>query len=325
MVMAIRVYQHGGPEVLQVETIDLPPPSPGEARVRHTAIGVNYIDTYFRSGLYAAPNGLPLIPGNEAAGVVEAVGGGVTLVKPGDRVVYLFGPGAYISERNVPAEKLLPIPDRISDEVAAAVLLKGLTAQYLLRRTFEIGPQHTLLFHAAAGGVGLIAGQWAKHLGAKTIGTAGSKAKVELALANGFDHVINYAEADFVAETLAITDGKKLDVVYDSVGKNTFPASLDVLKPLGLFVTFGQSSGPIPPVDLGILNTKGSLYVTRPSLFAYHTTRESLLKACSELFALIEQGILNITVNQRFALRDAHLAHEALEGRATTGATVLLP
>ncbi len=323
MVTAIRVHATGGPDVLQVEDVPVADPGPGEVRVRHTAIGVNFIDTYFRSGLYKTQ--LPFTPGNEAAGVVEAVGLGVSDFKPGDRVVYLFGPGAYTKARNVPADKLVPIPHGVSDEVAAAVLLKGLTAQYLLKRTFKVEPGHIILIHAAAGGVGLIAGQWAKHIGATVIGTAGSPEKAELALQNGYDHVINYRTEDFVARTLELTQGRKVEVVYDSVGKDTFPGSLDVLKPLGMFVLFGQSSGPVPPVDLNILNQKGSLFVTRPSLFAYHTTAESLRGAAAELFDLIARGVLRISVNQKFALTDARAAHEALESRATTGATILIP
>ncbi len=323
MVTAIRVHALGGPEVLVPEEVEIDPPGPGEVLVRHTAIGVNFIDTYFRTGLYKTP--LPLTPGNEAAGVVEAVGDGVTDITIGQRVVYMHGPGAYVQKRLVPAEKLIPIPEGIPDEVAAAVLLKGLTAQYLLRRTFKVEAGHTLLVHAAAGGVGLILGQWAKHLHATVIGTAGSPEKVELALKNGYDHVIDYRQEDFVARVLDLTHGRKVDVVYDSVGKDTFPASLDVIKPLGLFVTFGQSSGPIPPVDLGILNAKGSLFVTRPSLFAYMSSRDVLLAAANELFDLIGRGVITVAVNQRFPLTEARAAHEALESRATTGTTVLIP
>ena len=323
MVMAIRVSAPGGPEVLMLGEIDLPAPDPGEIRVRHTAIGVNFIDTYFRSGLYKTA--LPFTPGQEAAGVVEAVGDGVTEFKPGDRVVYLHTPGAYAEARNVPAAKVVPVPAGVSDEVAAAVFLKGLTAQYLLRRTFKVGPEHTLLYHAAAGGVGLILGQWARHLGATVIGTAGGPAKVALALENGYDHVIDYRSDDFVAKTLELTHDKKVDVVYDSVGKDTFPGSLDVLKPLGLWVCFGQSSGPIPPFDIGILNAKGSLFATRPTIFHYNATPETLRASAAEMFDLIEQGVLKIAINQRFALKDARLAHEALEGRATTGTTILVP
>ena len=323
MVTAIRVHETGGPEVLRTEDVAVGDPGPGEVRLRHTAIGVNFIDTYFRSGLYKTA--LPFIPGNEASGVVEAIGEGVGEFKPGDRVAYIFGPGTYVQKRVVPADKLVPVPDGISDEVAAAVLLKGLTAQYLLRRTFKVEPGHEILIHAAAGGVGLIAGQWAKHLGATVIGTAGSAEKIALALRHGYDHVINYRTEDFVARTLEITQGRKVEVVYDSVGKDTFPASLDVLKPLGLFALFGQSSGPVPPVDLNILNQKGSLFATRPSLFAYMADRKVLLEAAEELFGLIEAGVLKIAVNQTFPLADARAAHEALESRATTGTTILIP
>ncbi|MEI9905303.1 MAG: quinone oxidoreductase [Asticcacaulis sp.] len=219
----------------------------------------------------------------------------------------------------------MPIPDGVSDEVAAAVLLKGLTAQYLLRRTFKVGPEHTILYHAAAGGVGLILGQWAKHLRATVIGTAGGADKVELALQNGFDHVIDYRSEDFVARTLELTHGQKVDVVYDSVGKDTFPGSLDVLKRLGLWVSFGQSSGPVPPFDIGILNAKGSLFATRPTIFHYNAERETLLASAKELFDLINGGIIKVAIHQRFALKNACLAHAALEGRATTGATILIP
>ena len=323
MATAIRVHEVGGPEVMRVEEVAVGDPGPGEVRLRHTAIGVNFIDTYFRSGLYKTP--LPFIPGNEASGVVEATGDGVTEFKPGDRVAYIFGPGTYVQERVVPAARLVPVPDGVSDEVAAAVLLKGLTAQYLLHRTFKVEPGHEILIHAAAGGVGLIAGQWAKHIGVTVIGTAGSPDKIELALKHGYDHVINYRTEDFVARTLALTEGRKVEVVYDSVGKDTFPASLDVLKPLGMFVLFGQSSGPVPPVDLNILNQKGSLFVTRPSLFAYMDKREVLLKAAAELFGLIASGVLKIAVNQTFPLSEARAAHEALEGRHTTGTTILVP
>ena len=323
MVTAIRVHETGGPEVMKVEEIEVGQPGPGEVRLRHTAIGVNFIDTYFRTGLYKTQ--LPFVPGNEAAGVIERVGDGVTEFKAGDRVAYIFGPGTYVQERVVPANTLVPVPDGVSDEVAAAVLLKGLTAQYLLRRTFKVEPGHEILIHAAAGGVGLIAGQWARHLGATVIGTAGSPEKVALALQHGYDHVINYRTEDFVARTLEITEGRKVEVVYDSVGKDTFPASLDVIKPLGLFALFGQSSGPVPPVDLNILNQKGSLFATRPSLFAYMADRETLLKASEELFGLIAGGILKIAVNQTFPLAEARAAHEALEGRHTTGTTILIP
>jgi len=323
MSLAIRVHTTGGPETLSVDDIGTGAPAAGEVRLRHTAIGVNFIDTYFRSGLYKAET--PFVPGAEAAGVIEAVGDGVTGLKTGDRVAYAATTGAYAQYRLISADRLVPLPDDIPDDVAAAVLLKGLTAQFLLRRTFKVGPEHTILFHAAAGGVGLLAGQWAKHLGATVIGTAGSPEKVELALKNGYDHVINYRTEDFVARVLDLTEGRKVDVVYDSVGKDTFTGSLDVLKPRGLFVSFGQSSGPIPPFDIGLLNTKGSLFATRPSIFGYNSERADLLAAADDLFAQIRQGVLTVPIHQRLALRDARAAHEALERRATTGATLLIP
>lgn len=323
MTTAIRVHETGGPEVLRVEQIDIGEPGPGEARVRHTAIGVNFIDTYFRSGLYKTA--MPFVPGNEGAGIVEAVGEGVDFVKVGDRVVYSATPGGYAQARLIAADKLIPIPDGISDEVAAAVFLKGLTAQYLLRRTFRVGPGHTVLIHAAAGGVGLIAGQWARALGATVIGTAGSKAKIELARQNGYSHLINYRTEDFVARVLEITDGRKVDVVYDSVGKDTFDGSLDVLKPLGLMVSFGQSSGAVPPVDISVLNTKGSLFLTRPSVFGYNLDRATLLESAADLFDVILNGKVRVRIDQRFALTEARAAHEALESRATTGSTLLIP
>ncbi|MFT3996536.1 MAG: quinone oxidoreductase [Asticcacaulis sp.] len=323
MVTAIRIHQTGGPEQLQVEDIAVGEPGPGEARVRHTAIGVNFIDTYFRSGLYKTA--LPFTPGNEGAGIVEAVGEGVDFVRAGDRVVYCASPGSYAQARLIAADKLVPIPDDVTDEVAAAAFLKGLTAQYLLRRTLNVGPQHTVLIHAAAGGVGLLAGQWAKHLGATVIGTAGSPEKIALARQNGYDHLINYRSEDFVARVLDITEGRKVDVVYDSVGKDTFEGSLDVLKPLGLMVSFGQSSGAVPPVDIGILNARGSLFLTRPSVFGYNRDRVTLLESASELFDLIGRGVITVPIHQRFALTEARAAHEALEGRATTGSTLLIP
>ncbi|ADU12171.1 quinone oxidoreductase family protein [Asticcacaulis excentricus] len=323
MTTAIRVHETGGPEVLRVEQIDIGEPGPGEARVRHTAIGVNFIDTYFRSGLYKTA--MPFVPGNEGAGIVEAVGEGVNFVKVGDRVVYSATPGGYAQARLIAADKLIPIPDGISDEVAAAVFLKGLTAQYLLRRTFRVGPGHTVLIHAAAGGVGLIAGQWARALGATVIGTAGSEAKIELARHNGYSHLINYRTEDFVARVLEITGGRKVDVVYDSVGKDTFDGSLDVLKPLGLMVSFGQSSGAVPPVDISVLNTKGSLFLTRPSVFGYNLDRATLLDSAADLFGVILNGKVRVRIDQRFALTEARAAHEALESRATTGSTLLIP
>ena len=325
MPKAILVREHGGPEVLRYEDVQAVRPGPGEALLRHTVIGLNFLDVYYRTGLYKAPNGLPLTPGSEAAGVVTAVGEGVTSLKEGDRVVYISAIGAYAEERVFPADKLVKIPDGIADEQAAAMMLKGLTAEYLLRRTYAVKPGDTILCHAAAGGVGQLLGPWAKHLGATVIGTAGSAEKVELAKAHGYDHVINYRETDFVAAVREITGGKMCEVVYDSVGVDTYEGSLDCLKPRGLLAVFGQSSGIIPPFNLGLLAQKGSLYVTRPTLFTYIATREELEESAAALFDVIGRGIVTATVNQRYALKDAKDAHTALEGRKTTGATVLVP
>lgn len=325
MAKAIRISTHGGPEVLVLEDVDVAAPGAGEARIRHTAIGVNFIDVYFRTGLYPAPAGLPLTPGHEAAGVVEEVGSGVEGLKVGDRVAYASAIGAYTTERTLKADQLVKIPDGVSDEEAAGMMLKGMTAEYLLRRTFEVKPGHTVLYHAAAGGVGLIFGQWAKHLGATVIGTAGSPDKVELAKAHGFDHVINYREQNFVEEVAMITGGKKCDVVYDSVGKDTFEGSLDCLKPRGLFVSFGQSSGPIPPMNVGLLSQKGSLYMTRPTLFAYVASRSELEESAGALFDVVKTGVVKIEINQRYPLAEVGKAHTDLEGRKTTGTTVLIP
>lgn len=322
---SIRIHAVGGPEALVYEDFPCGEPGPGEALVRHTAIGVNFIDVYFRTGLYPAPNGLPFTPGAEAAGVVEAVGSGVETVKPGDRVVYVGPPGAYAQRRVFPADRLVPIPDAIDDRTAAAILLKGMTAEYLLRRTFTVKAGDTILFHAAAGGVGLIAGQWARHLGATVIGTAGGAEKVALARANGYDHVIDYRSQDFVAEVRAFTGGGLCDVVYDSVGVDTFPGSLDCLKPRGMFVSFGQSSGPIPPFNLALLSQKGSLYATRPSLFAYVASRGELVASANALFEMVAKGIVRIAINQAYPLADAARAHADLEARRTTGASVLIP
>lgn len=325
MPKAIRVHVHGGPEVLAYEDVDPVRPGEGQVLVRHTAIGLNFLDTYYRSGLYPAPNGLPIIPGGEAAGVVVETGKGVDGLREGDRVAYVMPFGAYSEERVVPADRLVRIPQGVSDEQAAAMLLKGMTAEYLLRRTFEVKPGHTILYHAAAGGVGLILGQWAKHLGATTIGTASSAEKIAMAKAHGFDHVINYREQDFVGQVREITGGKLCDVVYDSVGKDTFPGSLDCLRPRGMFVSFGQSSGPIPPFNMAILSQKGSLYATRPTLFTYTSKREDLEASAKALFDVVSKGVVKIQINQRYPLKDAAQAHRDLEGRKTTGATVLLP
>ncbi|WP_306147186.1 MULTISPECIES: quinone oxidoreductase [unclassified Roseibium] len=325
MVQAIRVHETGSADVLTWEYVEVGEPGPGEARIRHTAIGLNFIDTYFRSGLYPAPDGVPFIPGNEGAGIVQTVGEGVSHIKPGDRVAYVGPLGAYAQERIIPADRLVVVPDGIDDKAAAGMMLKGMTAQYLLRQTFNVGPETTLLFHAAAGGVGLIAGQWAAHLGATVIGTAGSQDKVDLAKANGYQHVINYRTENFVERVKEITNGKGCDVVYDSVGKDTYPGSLDCLKPRGLWVSFGQSSGPIQDFNLALLAQKGSLFATRPTLFSYIATREQLEMTSGDLFDVVSKGIVKIAVNQEYRLADAVQAHTDLEGRKTTGTTVLIP
>jgi len=326
MATKIIIRQYGGPEVLEVGEGEVAAPGPGEIRLRHTAIGLNYIDTYFRTGLYPPPMGLPFTPGLEAAGVVEAVGDGVEGLAVGQRVAYGTGPlGAYATERLIPAEKLIAMPDSIDDATAAAMMLKGMTAQYLLRQTYAVKPGDTILVHAAAGGVGLIAGQWAKHLGATVIGTAGSPEKAALAKAHGYDHVIHYREENIAERVKEITGGRGVPVVYDGVGKDTFEASLDSLQPRGLLVSFGNASGPVAGVNLGILAAKGSLYVTRPTLASYTANRSDLEACANQLIEVITQGAVKIEVNQRFALTDAAQAHTALEGRGTTGCTVLLP
>lgn len=324
MVAAIRVHRTGGPEVLTFETITVPPPGPGEVQIRHTAIGLNYIDTYFRSGLYKAPQ-LPFIPGNEGAGEVVAVGDHVNDFHVGDRVAYAGAMGAYAQVRNIPANVLVHLPAAIDDRSAAAMMLKGMTAQYLVRRTYEVKAGDTLLIQAAAGGVGLILSQWAHALGATVIGTVGSKDKAELALANGVDHVILYREEDFVHRVKEITSGKMCDVVYDGVGQATYPASLDCLKPRGLWVSFGNASGAITNFDLLTLSQKGSLYATRPTLGTYVATRPDLLATANDLFEMVIKGAVKIPVHQTYALKDAVRAHRDLEGRATTGSTLLLP
>ncbi|MDE1567128.1 quinone oxidoreductase family protein [Aquabacter sp. P-9] len=324
MVAAIRVHRTGGPEVLTFETITVPPPGPGEVQIRHTAIGLNFIDTYFRTGLYKAPQ-LPFIPGNEGAGEVVAVGDHVNDFHVGDRVAYAGAMGAYAQVRNIPASVLVHLPASIDDRTAAAMMLKGMTAQYLVRRTFEVKAGDTILIQAAAGGVGLILSQWAHALGATVIGTVGSKDKAELALANGVDHVILYREEDFVHRVKEITSGKMCDVVYDGVGQATYPASLDCLKPRGLWVSFGNASGAITNFDLLTLSQKGSLYATRPTLGTYVATREELVATANDLFEMVIKGAVKIPVHQTYALKDAQRAHHDLEGRATTGSTLLLP
>ena len=324
MAKAIRLAATGGPEVLDYVDVEVGEPGPGEARVRHHAIGLNYIDTYYRSGLY--PQALPSGLGQEAAGVVEAVGEGVLHVAPGDRVVYAGGPpGAYSQARVMPAQALVRLPDAISFETGAAMMLQGLTVQYLFTSTYKVQPGQTILFHAAAGGVGLIACQWARALGVNLIGTVGSEEKAALARAHGAAHVINYNHEDVVQRVLEITDGAKLPVVYDSVGKDTFTRSLDCLQPRGLMVSFGNASGAVPPFALSELASRGSLYITRPTLFAYASQRAELEAMAAELFGMVESGKVKIEVNQTFALSDAAEAHRALESRRTTGSTVLLP
>ncbi len=325
MARRVVVRRHGGPEVLEIEDYDPPPPGPGEVRVRHTAIGLNFIDVYFRTGLYPPPQ-LPFTPGFEACGVVEEVGEGVDFLRVGQRVAYGTGPlGAYCDVRTMPSEVLVPIPDSIPDEVAAAMMLKGMTVRYLLRRTYEVKPGDWILFHAAAGGVGLIACQWAKHLGAVVIGTVGSDAKAELARAHGCDHPINYSREDFVARVEALTGGEKLPVVYDGVGRATFLKSLDCLRPLGLMVSFGNASGPVEPFDIGLLAKKGALFLTRPTLFVYTRTRELLLEHARDVIEVVASGVVRIEIGQRFPLDQVAEAHRALEARRTVGATVLLP
>lgn len=325
MPRSIRIRRTGGPEVMSFEDVPQPNAGAGEVVIRQTAIGLNFLDTYFRSGLYPAPNGLPLTPGGEGAGVVTEVGEGVTGLTVGDRVCYSTPLGAYAEVRALPADRLLKIPDGISDQEAAAMMLKGMTASYLLHRTFAVTKGDTVLYHAAAGGVGLIFGQWAKHLGATVIGTAGSADKAALAKAHGFDHVINYREQNFVEDVARITDGRKCDVVYDSVGADTYMGSLDCLKPLGMFVTFGQSSGPIPPFNLALLSQKGSLFATRPTLFNYIAKRDDLEKTAGALFDVVKSGVVKIEINQTYPLADVARAHADLEGRRTTGTTVLIP
>ncbi|HEY5598341.1 MAG TPA: quinone oxidoreductase [Kiloniellales bacterium] len=320
---AIRIHRAGGPEVMTLEDVDIAPPGPEEVRVRHTAIGVNFLDTYHRSGLYKLP--LPTGIGSEAAGVVEAVGAKVSHVKPGDRVAYVNVIGSYSEAANIPSWRAVKLPAGISDETAAAAMLKGMTAQYLLKRTFQVKPGQTILVHAAAGGVGLILCQWARYIGAAVIGTVGDDGKIELARANGCTHVLNSRKGDIAARVRALTGGVGVAVVYDSVGKDTFMTSLDCLQIRGLMVSFGNASGPVPPFEPHILSPKGSLYLTRPTLLHYTRNAEELAEASGDLFSVIASGAVRIAVNQRFPLSEARAAHEALHSRATTGATILIP
>jgi NADPH2:quinone reductase len=324
MTISVRFHETGGPEVLKAEDVAVGQPGPGEARIRHHAIGLNFIDIYQRSGLYKVP--LPACAGNEGAGVVEAIGEGVTSVKPGDRVAYAGGPiGAYCEVRTMPADRLCLLPEEIPYEQAAAMMLKGMTVQYLIRRTYAVQPGDVVLFHAASGGVGLIACQWLKTLGATVIGTAGSDEKCALARTHGADHCINYRAENFVERVLEITHGAGVRVVYDSVGKDTFFGSLDCLQPRGLMVSFGNASGPVPPFDLGLLTQKGSLFITRPSLFGYTSNRKELETTAQELFDIVRSRQVKIEIGQRYPLAEAAQAHRDMESRKTTGASILIP
>ena len=324
MTHAIRIHSIGGPEVLKWEEVTVGAPAPNEVRLKATAIGLNYIDTYHRSGLYKIP--LPSVLGREAAAVVEEIGSAVTDLKVGDRVAYAASPiGAYAEARLMLADKLVKIPAGISDNQAASMMLKGMTAQYLLRRIHPVKPGDTILMHAAAGGVGLILCQWARHLGATVIGTVGSDEKIALAKTYGCDHVINYVKEDFVARVAEITGGKKCNVVYDGVGKDTFLKSLDCVRPLGLVAMFGNASGAVPPFDIGLLGAKGSLFVTRPTVDTFIATRADLLAVTKDLFDVVARGIVKIEINQTYALKNAIKAHQDLEARKTTGSTVLIP
>jgi NADPH:quinone reductase len=323
MAKAIRFHKQGGPEVLQYDDVQVGDPGPGQARIRHTAIGVNFLDTYQRSGLY--PMQLPMIGGNEGAGVVEALGQGVTDLKPGDRVAYTGLPGAYADARLVPADRMVKIPEGITDDQAASMMLKGLTVHYLIHSTYAVKKGETVLWHAAAGGVGLIASQWLKALGVSVIGTAGSDEKCALAKAHGVEHVINYSRENFVERVMSITGGKKLAVVYDSVGKTTWEGSLECMRPRGLMVSFGNASGAVPPFPVTLLAGKGSLYVTRPTLGNYISTRAELVERANALFDVVKTGKVKIEPSKRYKLADTQQAHRDLEARKTTGSVVLQP
>lgn len=323
MAKAVRFHRQGGPEVLQLDDVQVGDPGQGQVRIRHTAVGVNFVDTYQRSGLY--PMQMPAVAGNEAAGVVEAVGPGVKGLKKGDRVAYTGLPGAYCETRVVPADRMVKIPKGISDEQAASMMLKGMTVHYLIFSTYRVKKGDTVLWHAAAGGVGLIACQWLKKLGVTVIGTVGSEEKAKLARAHGCKHVINYSTENFVERVKEITKGRKVPVVYDSVGKSTWDGSLDCLQPRGLMVSFGNASGAVPPVNLGILPAKGSLYVTRPTLNTYIAARADLVKRSNDLFSVVKSKKVKIETTARYKLADAANAHRDLEGRRTTGSVVLIP
>lgn len=324
MAYAIRVHKTGGPEALQYEEVEVGQPGAGEIKLKQHAIGLNYIDVYLRTGLYPQPTS-PFVPGMEGAGEVVAVGSGVTDLKVGDRVAYAGPAGGYATERLIAADKVVKMPDGIDYKTAAAMMLQGMTVRYLVRKTYDVRAGTVCLWHAAAGGVGLIACQWVKHLGGTLIGTAGGPEKCQLALDHGAAYCIDYKKDDFVAKVKEITGGKLCDVVYDSIGKDTFPASLDCLKPRGLFVTFGNASGPIEAFNAGLLAAKGSLYMTRPSLAAYTGTRAELVETANDLFDVVSKGAVKINVNHTYALKDAAQAHRDLEARKTTGSIVLLP
>lgn len=323
MPKAVRFHKQGGPEVLQYEEVPVGDPGPGQARIRHTAVGVNFVDTYQRSGLY--PQQLPMVAGNEGAGVVEAVGSGVSELKAGDRIAYTGLPGSYCDVRVVPADRLVKLPQGITEEQAASMMLKGLTVHYLIHSTYAVKKGETVLWHAAAGGVGSIACQWLKSMGVTVIGTAGSDEKASLAKAHGAEHVINYSRENFVERVQSITGGKKVPVVYDSVGKTTWEGSLECLAPRGLMVSFGNASGPVAPVNLGVLSAKGSLYVTRPTLGTYIATRADLVARSNDLFEVVKSGKVKIETTKRYKLADAQQAHRDLESRKTTGSIVLQP
>jgi len=324
MTKAIRIHAYGGPEAMQWEDVPTPEPGPAEALIHHTAVGLNYIDVYFRSGLYKAPS-LPATLGMEAAGVVRAIGSDVSGIAVGDRVAYATGPiGAYSTDRVISADRLVKVPDGIDDQTAATMMLQGMTAQYLLRRTYQVKAGDIILIHAAAGGVGLILCQWAKHLGATVIGVVSTDEKAQLAREHGAEHVI-VGHDKLAAEVKRLTAGAMVPVVYDSVGKDTFTPSLDCLAPLGMMVSFGNSSGPVPPIEIAVLGAKGSLFLTRPSLATYTALRSDLERSARDLMQVVESGAVRIRVNQTFALKDAAEAHRALEARKTTGSTVMLP
>jgi NADPH:quinone reductase len=325
MTKAVRIHETGGPEKLIYEDVEVGKPGKSQVRLRQTVIGLNYIDVYHRSGLYPVPFDLPLTIGTEAAGVVEEIGDGVTDVKLGDRVAYAPVIGSYAEERLIPANRLIKLPDSIDDKTAAAMMLQGMTASYLLRRTFPVQKGQTILLYAAAGGVGLILAQWAKYLGATVIGVVGSADKAKLAMENGCAHTINYATENVPERVADITGGAKVPVVYDSVGKDTFVDSLDCLQPMGTMVSFGNSSGALPPIDGGLLSAKGSLYFTRPGLMHHVASREQLLDLAQSLFDVVEGGHVKIHLNQEYALKDIQQVHKDLEARKTTGSTVLIP